>query len=57
MFNLEEFHRRAWDTPFEAATEAKQTVAGAAHLQMSCDQCHSIASYFLSGLSVAGRVR
>ena len=50
MFNLEEFHSRAWDTPFEAAEEAKKTPEGARHLQMSCDQCHSIASYFLSGL-------
>lgn len=50
MFDLDGFHAKAWEDWFAAAEAAKQTVAGAQHLQMSCDQCAWIGTFALRGL-------
>lgn len=50
MFDLEEFHSLAWEDWYAAADRAKQTVGGASHLQMSCDECAWIGTFALRGL-------
>ncbi len=57
MFDLQEFHSRAWREPFAAADEAKQTPEGASHLQMSCNECAWIGTFVLRGLIAADAVR
>ena len=57
MFDLEEFHSLAWTDWFAAADRAKQTVGGASHLQMSCNECAWIGTFALRGLIAADAVR
>jgi hypothetical protein len=50
VFDLNEFHSSAWEDWFAAAEAAKQTVEGASHLQMSCNECAWIGTFALRRL-------
>jgi hypothetical protein len=56
VFDVKEFHSRAWKEPLAAADDAKKTPQGWYHLDNKCEECDWITAFVLRGLIRANAV-